>query len=505
MIMDDSDSPRSIEGDEHPGQWPEMRMYISGQREPSESESVCRSTNPATGETVGTYPDGTRVDAQRAIEAAAAAQPALGRLSRFERADLLQSAATAVEDEIPRLSRTLTTEQGKPLPEAVGEVEGVVGKLSAAAEDIRRDELPTLPSGDPNKHVYLRREPHGVYGVITPWNYPLSTAATYLAPGLAVGNCAVWVPPPETSVVALELAAVLGEALPEGVLNVVTGEGPTVGDELVVNETVDAIAFTGSSEVGELIAKRAGTKPTLLELGGNGPIVVLDDTDVNDAAERVAGGAFTNAGQICTASEHVIVHEDIVAEFTDRLVEIAEEVTVGDPMSDGTDMGPLNNPNVVEKVSQHVDDAIKSGATLHHGGERSAGNQTDLYYEPTVLGDVTPEMAVSHEESFGPIAPIETVSSYDEAIKRANADDFGLSVGVFTQDVGTMYRFVAELEAGAVNVNDASSNWEPHTPVGGYTGKRSGTGRYGGRFTIEEMSQIKTVSVDYGTGTRSRE
>lgn len=501
--MEDSDPPSSYtKSGEHLGQRPELQMYIGGQQEPSESGNVCRSTNPATSETVKTYPDGTRADAQRAIEAAAAAQPAFSRLSRFERADLLQSAATAVDDEIADLSRTLTTDQGKPLPEAIGEVEGVVGKLRAAAEDIRRDELPTLPSKDPNKHIYLRREPHGVYGVITPWNYPLSTAITYLAPGLAVGNCAVWVPPPETSVVTLKFASILGEALPEGVLNVITGEGPTVGDELVVNEMVDAIAFTGSSEVGELIAERAGTKPTLLELGGNGPIIVLDDADVDDAAGRVASGAFTNAGQICTASERVIVHEDIAAEFTDRLVDIAEKVTVGDPMSDGIDMGPLNNPDVAEKVSRHVDDAVESGATLHYGGERSAGARTDLYYEPTVLGNVTPEMAVSHEESFGPIAPIETVSSYGKAIERANADDFGLSAGVFTQNIETMYRFVAELEAGAVNINDASSNWEPHTPIGGYTGKQSGTGRYGGRFTIEEMSQIKTVSVDHGIGGR---
>jgi len=324
----------------------------------------------------------------------------------------------------------------------------------------------------------------------------VSTATTYIAPGLAAGNTIVWAPAPETSSVSLAFGSVISEALPDGVINVVSGEGPVVGDELVVNDKVDAIAFTGSSEVGEQIAGRAGLKPTLLELGGNGPVIIMDDADLDTAAERTAVGCFSNAGQICTASERILVHEAVVDEFTDRLVAIAEDITVGDPTDEDTDMGPLNNPEVAEKMDRHISEATDKSGVIQAGGGRVADTPTDLYYQPTVLTGVEPDMTVSTEESFGPIAPIEEVLSAEDALERANSTDFGLSMGVFTESMKTAELFINGLEAGAVNVNDASSNWEAHTPVGGYTGKKSGVGRYGGRFTIKEMSQIKTVSVD---------
>lgn len=473
-----------------------QELYIGGERRSSDSGGVRTVQNPATMESIGTVPDGTREDVRRAIRVAHDVTDTFAARSRFERADLLHAAADAIDAAIEPLAKRLTAEQGKPLSEAISEVEGCAGKFRSSAEDIRRDELPTLPSQDPNKTIKIRREPHGVYGVITPWNYPVSTATTYLAPGLAAGNSIVWTPAPETSSVCLAFASVVGEALPDGVLNVITGEGPVVGDELVVNDEVDAIAFTGSSDVGEQIAERAGIKPTLLELGGNGPVIVMDDADVEMAAKRTAVGCFSNAGQICTASERILVHEAVIDEFTEHLVTIAEGITVGDPTDEDIDMGPLNNPEVAEKMDRHVSEATEGSAEILTGGGRVADAPTDLYYQPTVLTGVKPDMTVSTEESFGPIAPIEEVASAERALKRANNTDFGLSMGVFTDSMGTAELFIDGLEAGAVNVNDASSNWEAHTPVGGYTGKRSGVGRYGGRFTIEEMSQIKTVSVD---------
>jgi len=473
-----------------------QELYIGGERRSSENGTVRTVRNPATGESIGTVPNGTREDIRRAIRAADEATDTFAARSRFERADLLHTAADAIDTAVESLAKRLTAEQGKPLPEAVGEVEGCAGKLRASAEDIRRDELPTLPSQDPDKTIHLRREPHGVYGVITPWNYPVSTATTYIAPGLAAGNTIVWAPAPETSSVSLAFGSVISEALPDGVINVVSGEGPVVGDELVVNDKVDAIAFTGSSEVGEQIAGRAGLKPTLLELGGNGPVIIMDDADLDTAAERTAVGCFSNAGQICTASERILVHEAVVDEFTDRLVAIAEDITVGDPTDEDTDMGPLNNPEVAEKMDRHISEATDKSGVIQAGGGRVADTPTDLYYQPTVLTGVEPDMTVSTEESFGPIAPIEEVLSAEDALERANSTDFGLSMGVFTESMKTAELFINGLEAGAVNVNDASSNWEAHTPVGGYTGKKSGVGRYGGRFTIKEMSQIKTVSVD---------
>lgn len=473
-----------------------QELYIDGVWRSSESNAVRMVRNPATGKSLGTVPDGTREDIRRAVGAANDATGTFSARSRFDRADLLHAAADAINEAVEPLAKRLTAEQGKPLPEAISEIEGCAGKFRSSAEDIRRDELPTLPSQDPDKTIHIRREPHGVYGIITPWNYPVSTATTYLAPGLAAGNTVVWTPAPETSSVCLAFAAIIGEVLPDGVLNVVTGEGPTVGDELVVNDEVDAIAFTGSSDVGEQIANRSGTKPTLLELGGNGPVIVMDDADLVKAAERTAAGCFSNAGQICTASERILVHKAVVDEFTDRLVAIAEEITVGDPTHETTDMGPLNNPQVAEKMDRHVMEAREGSAEVRTGGYRVDDAPTDLYYKPTVITGVKPNMTVSTEESFGPIAPIEEVASAKEAFERANDSDFGLSMGVFTDSMKTAEMFIDRLEAGAVNVNDASSNWEAHTPVGGYTGKRSGVGRYGGRFTIEEMSQIKTVSVD---------
>jgi succinate-semialdehyde dehydrogenase/glutarate-semialdehyde dehydrogenase len=271
-----------------------------------------------------------------------------------------------------------------------------------------------------------------------------------------------------------------------------------VGDELVRNDGSDAIGFTGSPETGEAIAEGAGTKPTLLELGGNGPVIILDDADLSAAVECTASGCFGNAGQICSASERVLVHESVYETVRDGLVERAESVTLGDPLDEDTDMGPLNNEDVAAKMDRHVADALEKGATLHAGGERATGFATDRFYEPTVLGDVTTEMAVNREESFGPIAPLIRFGDDEEALDICNGIDLGLAASVFTTDLRRAETFTRRMEAGVVNVNDSSAHWEIHTPFGGYSGKQSGKGRVGGHAAVEELSQIKTVSIDSG-------
>ena len=476
-------------------------MFVGGDPTKGVEGETFIATNPATGESLGEVPKGTREDARRAIDAARKVQPELESMTAFERAELCHELADAIEANHDTLTEWLTADQGKPLPEAHTEIELCAKEFRNAAEDVKRAETAVIPSEDPNKRIYTIRKPHGVLGVITPWNYPLNIPAEYLAPGLAVGNAVVWVPAPTTSVVAVKLLETFAEAdvsLPGGALNLVTGEGPVVGDEVVVNDGTDAIGFTGSPETGEEIASKAGTKPTLLELGGNGPVIVLDDADLDAAVEATSFGCFSNAGQICSASERVLVHEDVREEFTERLVERARELRLGDPTESETDLGPLNNEGVAEKMDRHVDDARENGAEVLVGGRRKAEMPTDLYYEPTVLSDVTTAMTVNWEESFGPIAPIIGFDTYDEAVELANEIELGLTSSVFTSNLALAEYFADNVETGIVNVNDSSAYWEIHTPFGGYTGKRSGHGRIGGQYSIEELSQLKTVTIDHG-------
>lgn len=481
---------------------PELRHFIDGEWVPSESGETREAVNPATGDSIGRVPAGTRADARRAIDAANDAQSELESMSSFERADLVSELGAAIDANLDELAEWLTRDQGKPLAEARAELELVVRMYEQAAAEIKHDETPSLNSADPDKRMFTLRQPHGVYGVITPWNFPGTIPTEYLAPGLAVGNAIVWVPAPTTSAISVKIMEVLAEktTLPDGALNLVIGDGPVVGNEVVSSDGVDAIGFTGSPETGDRIARDAGAKPTLLELGGNGPVIVMDDAEVEPAARITAEGCFGNAGQICTASERILVHETIADEFTEHLYEHARGLSVGDPMDPATDMGPLNNDDVVSKMNRHVEDARAKGAEVLYGGSQVRGAPTEGYYEPTVIDHVSPDTDVNRQETFGPIAPVIRFADREEALSIANGIDLGLSSGVFTTDIDTMYFFAEGLETGLVNINEGSAYWEIHTPIGGYTGNNSGVGRIGGRFTIDEMSQLKNVIVDRRPG-----
>lgn len=476
-----------------------FQCYIDGTWCDSESGEHRTATSPATGEAIAEYPDGTREDVQGAIDAAQSAQPKLERMSPFERASLCHEVADAIKDHTDELVDWLVADQGKPVADAEYEVGGTVDLFRIAAEDAKRIEPPAIPSQNRNKRVVTMRKPHGVLGVITPWNFPLTIPSEYIAPGLVVGNAIVWVPAPTTSIVGIKLMEVIAEtSVPDGALNLVTGNGPVVGNEVASNDGIDAVGFTGSPETGEKIAQVAGAKPTLLEMGGNGPVIVLDDADLDAAVEGAFGGCYGNAGQVCGASGRIFVHDSLYDEFVERMVERTEQLVVGGPRADSTDVGPLNNEGVADKMDRHVNDAKSKGATIRCGGGRVPDAPTNLYYEPTVITDVTPEMAANREESFGPIAPILSFEDDEEVIQRTNEIDLGLTSGVFTKSLTRAHRFVDRIETGIVNVNGGSTYWEKHIPFGGHSGKRSGVGRLGGRRTLEELSQVKTAIIDVG-------
>jgi acyl-CoA reductase-like NAD-dependent aldehyde dehydrogenase len=340
--------------------------------------------------------------------------------------------------------------------------------------------------------------PKGVVGVITPWNWPYTMPAEVIAPALAAGNAVVWVPAPTTSVCAVKLAECLVDAgLPAGVFNMVTGEGAVVGDEVAANPGTHAVGFIGSIATGHKVAERAAGKAVLLEMGGNGPVVVLEDAEVGKAVAATLVASFLCAGQSCTAGERFLVHEAVHDEYLDKLAAaLASEVRLGDPFSDETTMGPLNNEPVAEKMDRHIGEAVERGAELVAGGSRARGFPTSLYYEPTVLRGVTHDMEVATEETFGPIVPISTITSEEEALAIIDESPYGLLTSVFTRDLRRGLRFAEAARAGWVNVNESSNYWESHLPFGGRAGSRSGVGRVGGRYPLETFTETKTVIVE---------
>ncbi|MEX0816867.1 MAG: aldehyde dehydrogenase family protein [Gaiellales bacterium] len=477
----------------------DYRMYIGGAWVESDSGARMEASSPATGETIGSVPEGTREDAQRAIAAANAAWREWAARSPFERAAAMERIAELVGERRDDLARTLTLDQGKPLEaEAYGEVDELEEYWRMAAADATRIEGLMPPSVDAAKRVLVYRVPRGVVAAVTPWNWPYTMPAEILAPALAAGNAVVWSPAASTSVCAVKLAECIVDAeLPAGIFNLVTRPGRVVGDEIVASPGTHAIGFIGSTETGYKIAEQAAGKALLLEMGGNGPLVVLDDADVDRAVEATVTASFLCAGQSCTAGELFLVHERVHDEFLDKLAtRIAEEVKLGDPFADGTTMGPLNNEPTAAKMDEHVGDALEQGAELVAGGARASGFPTSLYYEPTVLDRVSAEMEVAREETFGPIVPIRTIRGEDEALATIDDSPYGLLAAVFTRDLARGLRFAEAARAGWVNVNASSNYWEPHLPFGGRAGSRSGVGRVGGRFAFDSFTELKTVVVD---------
>lgn len=474
------------------------QLYIDGEWVESDGGDVWPVRSPATGEVLADVPLGTPADVERAVAAAQRARPAIANMTVFERAELLHAIADEIEAEKEDISRDLALEQGKPYHrEALGEVTVAVEMWRDAAEIIKRLETEVLPSSDPNKRIMTIRQPRGVYGVITPWNFPATIPTEYLCAGLAAGNTVIWKPSEYTPLTAIHFTRCCERAgVPPGVLNLVIGDGPTVGHAIVSHPDVNGVGLTGSPETGDAVARAAGAKALLLELGGNGPTIIMEDADLDLAIERTAYGCFANAGQICDSTERILVHESVHDQVVDGLLAAARQVRLGLPFDESTTMGPLNNPPNAEKVDRHLADAREKGGEILIGGGRAPDFPTDLYYQPTVIDRVTPDMLLNRAETFGPVAPVLTFSDADEAIALTNDNELGLVAGVFTGSMERAVYMAEQIETGIVNVNEVCTYWQPHTPFGGYSTKRSGVGRLGGKYTILEMSQIKTIVLD---------
>ena len=472
-------------------------MFIGGAWAEALTGETFDADSPVTGAKIGVIQKGGREDAQRAIAWANEAADDWARLSPFERAVYLNRVADQVEKKRAALVHALTLDQGKPLGESRDEVEELVAYWRNAAEDGKRLEGRLANSVSGSKRVLLMRRPRGVIGVITPWNWPYTMPAELIAPALAAGNAVVWTPASTTAVAAIALAECVVEAdLPPGVFNLVTGPGSVVGDEIARNPGTHGVGFIGSTETGRRVAEAAAAgKAAILELGGNGPVVVLDDADLDLAAEATVAACFLCAGQSCTAGERLLVHRDVRHEFVAKLMDRMSEVVLGDPFADGTTMGPLNNEGVAAKMDEHVADAVKRGAAVMIGGERASGFPTDLYWEPTVLDDVPADALVATEETFGPVAPVVEIDSLDHAIELANASPYGLLSAIFTRDLAKGLRYADEVKTGWVNINESSNYWETHLPFGGRSGTASGIGRVGGSSPLEAFSELQTVVI----------
>jgi succinate-semialdehyde dehydrogenase/glutarate-semialdehyde dehydrogenase len=396
------------------------------------------------------------------------------------------------------LARICTLDQGKPLKaEAEGEVGELIEFFRMAAEDAKRLEGRIPESAAPGLRVLLLRRPVGVLGLITPWNWPYTMPAEVLAPALGCGCTVVWTPAPSTAVCSGVLAECVAEAdLPPGVFNFVLGPGPEVGDELAGSPGTHAVAFTGSTETGLIVARRAAGKVQLLEMGGNGPFVVMDDADLAIAAAAAQVGCFLGAGQSCSAAERLLVHEAVREEFVGRLAEEVErDVRLGDPLEETTTLGPLNNEPGAAKMDEHVADAVERGAEVVAGGARADGFPTRLYWPATVLDRVPPDSIAVTQETFGPIAPIVSVGSLEEAIEQTNSQTFGLMAAIFTADLAAGLRFADSVHMGLVNINETTNYWEPHLPWGGSGRSESGIGRVGGRYPMEMLTEFQTVLI----------
>jgi succinate-semialdehyde dehydrogenase/glutarate-semialdehyde dehydrogenase len=472
------------------------QMFVDGAWTDAVSGETYDATSPATGETIGAVPQGDRADAQRAIDAANRAFDGWSRLTAFERAAKMHAVGDAIEGRRDELARTLTLDQGKPLrAEAYDEVDELVEYWRMAAEDAKRlvGELPN--SFSPGKRVMLVRRARGAMGLITPWNWPYTMPAEILAPAIAAGNTIVWTPAPTTALCAMALTECIAEAdLPPGVVNLVTGPGPVVGDEIARNPGTRGIGFIGSTVTGRKVAAAAAGKATVIEMGGNGPVVVMDDADVDAAVDATVTACFLCAGQSCTAGERILVHEAVRDEFVEKLArKVTEQVLLGDPFEDATTLGPLNNPGVAIKMDEHVADAVDRGAELIVGGQRAGGFPTDLYWPATILDGVPADSRASTEETFGPIAPVVGIRSLEEAIELTNASPYGLLSAIFTRDLAQGLRFADSVRTGWVNVNESSNYWESHLPFGGRAGSDSGIGRVGGTHVMESFTELQTV------------
>lgn len=470
------------------------QLYIDGEWVDSRSSAGIDVVSPVSGEIIDTVPQATDGDVADAVAAASDAQRELREMTAFERAAVLEEVTEYFVEHEDEIAEGITEEEGKPLHESYDETEYVIESSEDYAHDAIRLFGDVVPSEWRDRFAYTQREPYGPCAVISPWNFPLEVPGGSIYSAIATANPVVFKPAEETPLTAYHIAKAFEQSsLPDGAFNLVTGDGET-GASLVANEDIRLIAFTGSTAVGQEIAKTAADRNAqcLLEMGGKDPIIVLDDADVEHAAESIVTGSNWNAGQVCCATERVIATEGIHDELIDAVVERVDDLVLGDPFQDGTDVGPMISERIQQKAVDHVADAVERGATVKTGGETDG-----LFFKPAVLDGVTEEMDVAKEETFGPVTPIISAGTYEEAIEIANRSRYGLQAAIFTDSLQRAHDAANRLQAGGVFINETNNYWERLLPFGGYGESGSG-GRYGSKWHLEAMTQVKSVMMNYG-------
>ena len=469
------------------------RAFVGGRWIEAASGGTIAVGNPATGQFLGSVPDCGREEAAQAIGAAKAAFPGWKARTARDRAVVLRRLADLIEGAVEPLAALLTSEQGKSLKEARGEVGASAAYVRWFAEEAQRVYGDVVPSPWPDRRILVTRGPVGVVGAVTPWNFPSSMIARKLAPALAAG-CTIVIKPSELTPFSGLAWGVLAEeaGLPPGVVNVVTGSPVEIGAELTGNPDVAKVTFTGSTRVGRMLVEQSARtlKRVSMELGGNAPFIVFDDADLNRAVEGAMVAKFRNSGQTCVCANRFIVQSGIHDRFVERLVAAVEGLKVGDGLDDGTEQGPLINPQAVDKVRGHIADAVARGAAITTGGRSHTLGGT--FFEPTVLTGVTAGAAVAHEETFGPLAPVFRFDAEEEAIALANDTEYGLAAYFFTRDLARAFRVAEALRCGMVGVNEGLITTEV-APFGGV--KQSGLGREGSRYGMDDYLDMKYVCM----------
>ena len=470
-----------------------QQCYIDGAWADADSGKTVEVTNPATGETLGTIPNMGAGETRRAIEAANAAWGPWRRKTAKERANILRKWFDLMMANQEDLAVLMTAEQGKPLAEAKGEVAYGASFVEWFAEEAKRVYGDTIPPHQPDKRIVVMKEPIGVVAAITPWNFPNAMITRKCAPALAAGCPVVVKPATQTPYSALALAELAERAgLPKGVFNIVTGSAREIGGEMTSNPIVRKLSFTGSTEIGKLLMRQCAdtVKKVSLELGGNAPFVVFDDADLDAAVEGAIASKYRNTGQTCVCANRLLVQDGVYDAFAEKLAAAVEKLKVGDGLKGETQQGPLIDMKAVEKVEEHIADAVGKGARVVLGGKRHTLGGS--FFEPTILADVTPAMAVAREETFGPVAPLFRFKTEDEAIAMSNDTEFGLAAYFYGRDIGRVWRVADALEYGIVGINTGIISTEV-APFGGV--KESGIGREGSKYGIDDFLEIKYLCM----------
>ncbi len=467
--------------------------YVNGRWIAADSGKTFAVTNPANGETLGTAPNCGKAETARAIEAADAALPAWRAKTAKERAKILHRLADVIEQNLEPLGVLLTMEQGKSLAEAKGEANFSAAYVRWFAEEAQRVYGDVIPSPWPGRRILVTKEPVGVVGAITPWNFPSSMIARKLGPALAAGCTIVIKPASQTPYSGLAWGALAEMAgVPAGVVNVVTGSASAIGGELTSNPLVRKITFTGSTAIGKLLVEQSARtlKKVSMELGGNAPFIVFDDADLARAIEGALIAKYRNSGQTCVCTNRFLVQAGIHDAFVRKLVEASNALKIGDGLDAGVQQGPLIDAKAVAKIEEHIADALAKGAQVVAGGKRHKLGGT--FFEPTVMTGVTPDMSVAREETFGPLSPVFKFATEQEAVKMANDTEFGLASYFYTADLGRAFRVAEALKYGMVGINEGLITTEV-APFGGV--KESGMGKEGSKYGIEDYLDVKYVCV----------